>query len=38
MVHDSVESRDVRVSSGMEEGIIDSCERLGELVAAEQVT
>ncbi len=35
-VHDSVESRDMHVSSGMEEGVIDAYERLAELVAAEQ--
>jgi uncharacterized protein YndB with AHSA1/START domain len=37
-VHDSVESRDQHVSSGMEEGIIDSYERLDEVLVAEQAT
>jgi uncharacterized protein YndB with AHSA1/START domain len=36
MVHDSVESRDTHVASGMEEGIIDSYERLDEVLAHEQ--
>ncbi len=34
-VHSSVEARDMHVASGMEEGIIDSYERLNELVATE---
>ncbi len=33
--HRSVESRDMHVANGMEEGIIDSYERLDELVANE---
>jgi uncharacterized protein YndB with AHSA1/START domain len=31
--HDSLESRDMHVANGMEEGIIDSMERIAELVA-----
>jgi uncharacterized protein YndB with AHSA1/START domain len=38
MVHDSVESRDMHVASGMEEGMLDSYSRLDELVAEEQGT
>jgi uncharacterized protein YndB with AHSA1/START domain len=36
MVHDSVETRDMHVASGMEEGIIDSHDRLDEILAEEQ--
>jgi uncharacterized protein YndB with AHSA1/START domain len=36
MVHDSVESRDMHVASGMKEGIIDSYERLDEILAQEE--
>jgi hypothetical protein len=34
--HTSVEARDMHVASGMETGIIESYERLDELVAEEQ--
>ena len=34
--HSSVEARDMHVASGMEEGIVDSNERLAELLAALQ--
>jgi hypothetical protein len=34
--HDSVEARDMRVANGMEEGIIDSMDRIAELVASVQ--
>jgi uncharacterized protein YndB with AHSA1/START domain len=34
--HDSVEARDMHVANGMEEGIVESYERLDELVAAVQ--
>jgi uncharacterized protein YndB with AHSA1/START domain len=36
MVHDSVESRDRHVASGMEEGLVDGYERLDEVLAEEQ--
>ena len=36
MVHDSVESRDRHVASGMEGGIVDGHERLDEVLAEEQ--
>ena len=32
--HDSVETGDMHVANGMEEGIIDSMERIAELVAS----
>jgi hypothetical protein len=34
--HDSVEARDMHVANGMEEGIIDSMDRIAELVASVQ--
>lgn len=36
MVHDSVESRDQHVASGMETGIVEGYERLDEVLAVEQ--
>jgi hypothetical protein len=38
MVHNSVEARDMHVANGMEGGIIDSHNRLDELLAAAQAT
>lgn len=35
--HDSIEARDWHIASGMEEGIVDSYDRLDELMAALQV-
>ena len=36
--HSSVEARDMHVANGMENGIIESNERLDELLASLQVT
>ena len=36
MVHSSVAARDMHVANGMEGGVVESYERLDELVAAEQ--
>ncbi len=38
MVHTSVEARDMHVANGMEGGILDSHNRLDELLAAEQAS
>jgi len=35
-VHTSVAARDMHVANGMEGGVVESYERLDELVAAEQ--
>jgi hypothetical protein len=36
MRHGSLEARDMHVANGMESGMVESYERLDELVAAEQ--
>jgi hypothetical protein len=38
MVHTSVEARDMHVANGMEDGIIESHERLDEVLADVQLT
>ena len=35
-MHGSLEARDMHVANGMEEGIVDSMERIAELVASVQ--
>jgi hypothetical protein len=38
MVHSSVEARDMHVANGMDEGIIDSHQRMDEVLAEAQAS